>query len=72
MAIKNFPCKNCKHRAMNCHSYCDDYNRAKVDYEKEKEFERCMNGINDYVIKSNIRLANIYKKNNFRRNSIND
>lgn len=72
MAVKNFPCKNCVHREIGCHSYCEDYNRAKADYEEEKEYEHRLRDVDKFMIESNIRLSNIYKKTNFRNNHTND
>ena len=31
-------CKNCTKRFVGCHSKCEDYAKAKIDYEKQKEF----------------------------------
>lgn len=54
MVNKNFPCKYCNNRAMNCHSYCEDYNKAKADYEKEKEEERLYSDIDRFLVYSTI------------------
>ena len=68
MAIKNFPCKNCKNRAAGCHSYCDDYNKAKINYEKEKEYEQRLRNVDDFIIKSTIRKNTINRKIYMRKN----
>lgn len=52
MAIKKFPCKGCTNRTKNCHSFCEDYIKAKEDYEKEKEDERRHADIERFLIDS--------------------
>lgn len=72
MANNNFPCKNCKNRTMGCHSLCEKYKMAKVNYNKEKEHEKCLRNVDNYIIESYIKMGNNYKKNNFRKNYVND
>lgn len=45
---------------------------AKVNYNKEKEHEKCLRNVDNYIIESYIKMGNNYKKNNFRKNYVND
>ena len=50
MAIKNFPCKGCTNRSVGCHSYCEDYAKAKTNYEEEKERERLNTDVDNFLL----------------------
>ena len=62
MANKNFPCKNCISRTLGCHSYCESYNNAKFNYEKEKEEERIQTDVDNFIIQSILKRSG-YPKN---------
>lgn len=49
MAVKNFPCKDCKNRTINCHSTCEAYLKAKGAYNKEMVTERRKRDIENYL-----------------------
>lgn len=61
MANKIFPCKGCTNRAVGCHTYCEDYNKAKANYEKEKEEERVQKDIDNFLIESTLKRTDYYK-----------
>lgn len=68
MANKNFPCKGCTNRAVGCHSYCEDYNRAKADYEEEKENEKIQADIDKFLVQSALKRVDYYKRKYLYKN----
>lgn len=70
MATKNFPCKDCKDRAVGCHSICEKYQKARGVYNKERLTERRKRDIENYLNQRIIERTEEYQYYGFQKDYI--